>query len=116
MDRIFAPSADFHFSPFPSWITVLNDIRRSASVFRLFSTLRRLPELKRREAAELHRLALLAESLHAMMYRSDLKDLGDFVMRSIYTNVDVMCLNSSILLLFVIVVPVYWSLGRGATL
>ncbi|EYC24693.1 hypothetical protein Y032_0013g2054 [Ancylostoma ceylanicum] len=61
-----------------------------ANSFRLFSTLRRLHELQRREAAELHRLSLLAESVHTMMqydHAGDVNKLSDFVMRRYQTVV-----------------------------
>ncbi|KAL6729490.1 hypothetical protein Aduo_000539 [Ancylostoma duodenale] len=65
-----------------------NELNYVADCFRLFSTLRRLHELQRREAAELHRLSLLAESVHTMIqydHASDVNKLSDFVMRRYQT-------------------------------
>lgn len=64
--------------------TKTEEIDYVASVFRMFSRLRRLSKAQRNEASELHRLALLAMSIQAMLkYRidGDIDMLGDFVMR-----------------------------------
>ncbi|RCN53032.1 hypothetical protein ANCCAN_00581 [Ancylostoma caninum] len=67
-----------------------DELNYVANCFRLFSSLRRLHELQRREAAELHRLSVLAESVHAMMHYDHTRDvnkLSDFVMRRYQTIV-----------------------------
>ncbi|KAK6059873.1 hypothetical protein COOONC_02471 [Cooperia oncophora] len=52
--------------------------------FRMFTALRRLQELQKREAVELHKMSLLIESISAMLKYKNVNDvdkLGDYVMR-----------------------------------